>query len=147
MAKVIGLKIHRMSITTNQAGKPTRSRARRYGARRSFARTWLSAGTVTGRILIVAVRSGTTPMVLDGLGDDLEWANGRGALVIDRLDGGDHQFDAEAVMDKVVPSPTERVRVRVVAEQADDGRRQGVGVMRRHEQPGDPVLDHLRDAP
>ena len=42
-------------------------------------------------------------------GRDLGEADGPSALVVDRLDGADHQLDAEPVVDKVVARPPERV--------------------------------------
>src|SRR4029078_4613310 len=35
--------------------------------------------------------------------------NGPGALVVDRLDGFDHDLDAELVVDEIVAGPTQRV--------------------------------------
>ena len=58
----------------------------------------------------------------------------------------DHQLDAEAVVDQVVPGAAEGVGVRMVEQQPDDRGGQRLGVVGRDEQPGPPVLDHLGDA-
>jgi hypothetical protein len=78
-----------------------------------------------------------------GLGEP----DGPGTLVVDLLDRLDHQLDAEPVVDEVVTRPGDRVRERVVGQEPDDRLRQGDRVVVLDEQPGDAVLDHLRDPP
>src|SRR3954451_23674206 len=48
------------------------------------------------------------------------------ALVVEGLDGVDHQLDAEAVVNEVVARAPEDVGELMVAQQADDGRGEGL---------------------
>ena len=48
-------------------------------------------------------------------------------------------------VDQIVTTAGDHVRVRVVRQELDEGGRQGVAIVRRDEQSGHPVLDHLRD--
>ena len=84
---------------------------------------------VTSRCYRTVVRRGTGPMVLAG-GGDLGRADRARTLVVDRLDGADHQLDAEALVDQVVAGPPKGVGIGVVAQQPDDRGGQRLGVMR-----------------